>query len=1122
MSWILGVVFLALAACTGADSPAEEPAREDEAPMDAHFEFLTPDETGIAFSNIIKETFTNNIMVNSYLYNGGGVAVIDVNNDNLPDLYFTATQEPNKLFLNKGNLRFEDITERAGVSAQGGNKTGVTVVDINADGWQDLYVCRSGMEPTDERANLLYINNGDQTFTERAAEYGLADRSASNHANFFDFDLDGDLDVYVLNHPVAFSEVNRISAQAVGDEYVRNTEPRDEWESDKLFRNDGNGKFTDISNQAGIRNRAWGLSVTVSYFNDDNYPDIFVGNDYIEPDLLYINNQDGTFSVETEKYFRHMSNHTMGVDIADINNDGRVDIAAADMLAEDNQRQKELMTTMMVDRYNALVQYHYGHQIMRNVLQVNTGAVPADGATYSDIGVLAGVSNTDWSWSVLLADFNNDALKDLYVTNGYMRDISNLDYMSYTVDSVMRIGGLNTKNFESIDEYLNLIPSTPLKNYMFMNVDGINFRNVSDEWGMGQESYSNGSAYADLDGDGDLEVIVNQIAGDALVYKNLSAEQKRGNWLQVAVTGGKDNPDAVGTRVRIHYSDGKLQYQEITPTRGFFSSSQHLLHFGLGSVERIDRVEAFWPDGKLLLVLEGVELNQRLTLDRSKAKPGEWQIIVPKTEVFRTASNIGIDFKHVEDDFVDFLRERMLPHKFSNLGPTLSVADVNGDNLDDIFIGGAKDQPGALYVQQAGGTFVRMSQDTWTEDAIFEDMGSTFFDADGDGDNDLYVVSGGSTDNAGSRNYQDRLYYNDGNGNFTKASFGVLPVITESGSRVVAYDYDGDGDQDLFIGGLVTPGFYPKAPMTCLLENRDGKFEDVCEQVAPGLNKIGMINDLVFADLDGDGNKELIVAGEWLPITVFEVRNGKLEDVTSRYGLENTSGWWNCVEVADLDGDGDADIVGGNMGLNSRLKASPEEPLRLYAKDFDNNGSIDPVMAYYNDGRLYPLAMRDMIIKQMPILKKKFVFNRDYGNATMEEVFSKAELESAEQFSAVMFETGWFENQDGRFVFHELPIEVQTAPCNAILIEDFNKDGSVDLLLAGNSSSPEVETGRYDAGNGVLLYGDGKGTFKPVSNQVSGFWATKEARDLAKVVRADGTSLFIVANNNDSVDVYVQ
>jgi enediyne biosynthesis protein E4 len=1102
------------------DSPEPPVAEEPQAPADPQFELMPAGQTGLHFSNRITETFQNNILNNSYLYNGGGVAILDVNNDGLADVYLTATQEANRLFLNKGGFKFEEITATAGVAAEGGTKTGVTVADINADGFQDLYVCRSGMEPTAGRENLFFVNNGDMTFTERAAEYGLDDRSASNHANFFDFDLDGDLDVYLLNYPVAFEEVNSVSVRQEGDEFIRNTTPLDEWESDKFFRND-NGKFRNISGEAGISNRAWGLSVTVSDFNGDRYPDVFVGNDYIEPDLLYINNRNGTFTNQMDRYFRHMSNHTMGVDIADFNNDARIDVVALDMIAEDNLRQKELMTTMLLDRYNNLVRYHYGHQIMRNALQMNTGASPGDGAPFSDVAVMAGVSHTDWSWSPLLADFDNDGFKDLYITNGYRRDVSNLDYLTYTVDSVMQHGGLTTRNFPTIGDYLKLVPATPLQNYMFKNEDGLHFSNVSNNWGMPEKGFSNGSAFADLDNDGDLDLVVNNVVGEVMVYRNRASEKKSGNWLQIQLKGSPKNTGAIGARVRIRYAGGKVQYQEMTPSHGFFSASEYLLHFGLGEAQTADKIEVQWsPDGKVQTV-KNVPANQRLTLSYSGAKAGKWEDLPTGEPLFAAAKNTGIDFRHVEEEFIDFLREPLLPHKFSDLGPNIAVGDVNGDGLDDFYVGGAVNNSGALFVQQSNSTFERSSADTWQKDATYEDLGSCFFDADGDGDADLYIVSGGSFYDAGSLNYQDRLYLNDAQGNFTKAA-GALPKITSSGSCVAPFDYDGDGDLDIFAGGLVQPGLYPAAPQTLLLQNDGGKFTDVCLKVAPGLHEIGMVNDLAWADLDGDRVAELVVVGEWLPVTIFKNKNGRLENVTADFGMENTTGWWNCVTAADMDGDGDLDLIAGNPGLNSRLQASPTEPLTLFAKDFDGNRSIDPVLAYYNHGKLYPLAQRDMLIKQLPPLKQKFVRFKTYGQATIDEVFSKSELRGARKFEAKTFASTYFENQNGSFVAHTLPAQAQMAPVNRIAAGDFNGDGSDDLLMVGNSYSPDVETGRYDAGNGTLLTGDGHGGFSFVPNVESGFWATKEARDLAVLKLANGKSLFLVANSNDVLQAFVK
>ncbi|MBK9012679.1 MAG: VCBS repeat-containing protein [Saprospiraceae bacterium] len=1108
-----------LLSCNGEKENATSNQSEAKA-EDVHFELMKPEATGVNFANNIKETFEENIITNSYLYNGGGVAIIDVNNDGLPDVYFSATQAANRLYLNKGNFQFEDITEKAGVGALGGIKTGVTVVDINGDGFQDLYVCRSGMQPTALRANMLFVNNGNSTFTEKAAEYGLDDRSASNHANFFDFDNDGDLDVYVLNHPVVWAEVNRIRAkqESQGGPITRLTTPVEPWESDKLFRNDGKGHFSDVSLQMGINNRAWGLSATVSDFNGDGYLDIYVGNDYVEPDFLYINQQGKGFKDEIWRYFRHTSNHTMGVDIADINNDGLIDMATLDMTAATNQRQKELMTTMKQERFHSLVQYGYGNQQMRNMLQLNTGAAPGEGDTFSDIGQLAGTWATDWSWSPLLADFDNDGRKDLYITNGYRRDVTNLDYLNYTVDSVMQIGGLNNTNFKSIDEYLNKIPTKPLRNYMFQNTDGIRFQEVSQRWGMNETSYSNGSAYADLDNDGDLDLLVNQLDGNALIYRNKTAGNTDGNWLQVALKGSPENPTGVGAKLRIR-SNGSMQYQEMTPVRGFYSSSQPLFHFGLGSSTKVEKLEIRWPNGKVQ-TLENLPVNQRLILNLADAKTGKWEKLDSPAPIFQVATGTGIDFIHADDEFNDFNREWLIPHAFSNLGPNIAKGDVNGDGLEDFYVGGARNQAGALFIQQKNSSFKRQAVPAFEADNIFEDMGCAFFDADGDKDADLYVASGGSTYDAGSSNYQDRLYLNDGKGKFTKSPDGTLPTITSSGSCVAPFDFDRDGDLDVVVGGLVTPGRYPTAPQTLLLQNNGGKFNDVCQPLAPALAHIGMVNDLVWADLDGDKSEELIVVGEWLPVTVFKNKTGKLADATSGFGLENSNGWWNCVHIEDLDKDGDLDLVAGNLGLNSRLKATPAQPIDLYVADFDKNGSLDPVMAWFDGGKQYPLPQRDVMIKQMQGLKKDFIYHRAYGQATMEDVFKKQALGAAQKLEAKTFATTFFENKGGKFLAHELPGSAQFSNCNQILSDDYNGDGNLDLLLVGNSYQSEVESGRNDASSGTVLLGDGKGGFVELANRQSGFWACKEARDMAVLNLANGKKLYLVANNNDLLQAY--
>ncbi|MFT4762406.1 MAG: hypothetical protein ACI9XO_002297 [Paraglaciecola sp.] len=1092
----------------------KQPEKVVEIPENALFELIAPEDSGVNFTNNITENHQINIITNSYIYNGGGVAILDVNNDGLQDIYFTSSQKSNKLYLNKGNFKFEDVTDAYGVGAKIGFKTGVTVVDINADGWQDLYVCRSGTDVSQQglamRQNLLFVNNGGKNFTEEAQKYGIADASASNHGNFFDYDLDGDLDLYVMNHPIEFSTVNKISAQQNTDgTFTRLTAPRDAYESDKLFKNNGNGIFT-LQTNSGISNRAFGLSCTVSDFNEDGYPDLFIGNDYIEPDLLYINNKNGTFTDKAANYFRHTSNHTMGVDIADFNNDGRVDLAALDMISEDKLRQKKLMSTMMTDRYRTLVKYHYGHQIMRNTLQMNNG-----NGSFSEIGTLAGMSDTDWSWACLFADFDNDTYKDLFITNGYRRDVTDLDYLSYTVDSINQSGGITSARFPDFNDYLKLIPSTKLPNYMYQNDGGIGFNKVSNDWGLSQKSYSNGAAYADLDNDGDLDLLVNNIHSPAFVYRNKAEEKESNNYLQIKLKGSTKNPNGTGASVKISQGQS-IQYQELTPTRGFFSSVEYLLHFGLGNQAKIDKIEVNWGDGKMQ-TLKTIEGNQRLVINHKDAKKGNISNKKVAAKYFKKSALSGVDFNHQENAFSDFDREGLIPHKLSNIGPSLAIGDVNNDGLEDFFIGNGAGFNAALFVQKKNATFQKKSVATWIEDARFEDVAATFFDADGDKDLDLYVVSGGNAQNPNAENYQDRLYFNDGNGNFSKSE-NSLPQILSSGASVAAHDFDKDGDLDLVVGGRTLPGQYPTSPRSFLLANNGGKFTDVTAQKVPDLQNIGMVSDMIWANVDGDEDAELLIVGEWMPLTIFNVKNGQFQ----KKEIPNSTGWWNCLEAADFDGDGDLDLVAGNEGLNNRFHATTTEPLQLYAKDFDNNGAVDPILVEYFKGKPYPVASRNSLIKQLPILKKKFVRHETYSTATIDQVFSKTELESAAFFKAETLATSYFENiGNGNFKQKSLPLLAQVSPTNSCILKDANGDGQIDILLAGNSYAPSVETGRYDAGNGLLLLGTGKGDFTVVEGLESGFWASKETRHIAEIKLANGENMVLVANNQNVLEGFI-
>lgn len=1131
---VITILFLCIAGLFGCaekrpfidDPPGKAEVEETLTAANPLLKLLPNTYTGIDFQNIIIESDDDNFYTNNIKYNGGGLAILDVNNDGLQDIYFICTNGKNKLYQNTGGLKFRDITDIAGVGSEDGFETAATAVDINNDGWMDLYVCRAGVVNDSSRRNRLFVNqglveggNGAVKFAEQAAAYGIDDMAASTSANFFDFDNDGDLDLYLLNHPSSGEYSNKFESVPSPDGKTHRPvlDPKADYDSDHLFRND-NGKFVDISRQAGIWNSAYGLSVSISDLNRDGYQDVFVGNDFIRPDNYYVNNKNGTFTDKLQECFPHTSRHTMGTDLTDFDNDGLVDLFAADMLPMSNYRLKTTKVTMSQSLYTTTIQNGYYEAVVRNVLQRNNG----DG-TFSDIGCLAGVFKTDWSWSGLLFDIDNDGWRDLHVTNGYRRNINDNDFFEYKFENLLAISNNNLKSyFQDIDKFLRLIPTYKPRNCCYRNEGNWTFSDKGGDWLTLPASWSNGAAWADLDNDGDLDLITNNLEDQPFIYQNLVSDQGKNNYLQLRLTGSAQNRFAVGASAIIYYGDQK-QYLELNPVRGIFSSVEYLLHFGLGKVPQADKLIVRWPDGKTQ-TLTNVKANQRLELryaDASGYVPHLVPLQVQNNYFQEKTAASGLNWRHTENEFNDFETWPLNLFSQTDHGPMVAAGDVDGNGLDDFFIGNSFDQAAALFVQLPGGRFKATNTGLWEQEKAYEDHDAVFFDADGDGDQDLYVVSGGM-EAVNPQAWQHRFYLNDGKGNFSKPVY-ALPEIKSVGSRAVAFDFDQDGDTDIVAGGRVTGAKWPLTPRSLFLQNDGlGHFLDVTARIAPAFELCGMVTDLTVANLDNTPTPELIVCGEWMPVSVFQYSGGKWVNATDKFGLTGSNGIWSSLLAADLDGDGDMDLATGNLGLNTRLPASAEAPLRVFAGDFDGNGTLDPVVTYPENGKNLPLVQKTVMHQQVPMIKKKYLYSQDYCRAGVEEIFIQKDLDAALNLFAYTLETCWWENQNGRFVRRQLPVQAQVAPVNAILYADFTGDRIPDLLMAGNKYGLEVETNRLDAGNGILLQGKGKGQFTFVENHVSGFRASKEVRDMALLRGAGGKGLIVVANNRGPVQVFQQ
>lgn len=1072
------------------------------------FQLLSAEETGIDFSNTIQETDSFNIINYEYIYNGGGVAIADFNNDGLQDIFFTGNEVPNRLYLNKGDLKFEDISTVAKIDVPNRWSIGVTIVDINGDGWKDIYVCATTKPDSANRQNMLFVHQGlnaegEPVFKEVAADYNLNFTGHSVQSAFFDYDGDGDLDLYIL--------VN-VRLDNIPSNYRPKIEDGSSPNNDRLFKNNGDGTFTDVTLEAGIVYEGFGLGLSISDFNNDSWPDIYVSNDYQSEDILYINQKDGTFKNMTKDFIKHQSLFSMGNDAADINHDGRYDLITLDMLPENSERKKTTIGNKSYLTYINNEKFDYSYQFMRNMLHINNGI--QNGFMFSEIGQLSGVYQTEWSWSPLMVDFDNDGWRDLLITNGFPKDITDKDFSNYRAE---------TSNIASPAQLVDSIPVIKIPNYAFKNKGDLTFEDVSAKWGIDVRSFSNGAAFADLDNDGDLDYVVNNINSPAFVFKNTLNDTKVStNYLRLGLVGAPKNLGGLGANISIYFQ-GKMQSHYHSTSRGYLSSVEDIVHFGVGNVSLIDSMIIKWPDHRIQILRE-IKPNQVITLNHkdSKEEPTNEEKHVDAF-LREVSSSLGISYMHRQTDLVDFNVQRTLPHKYSQFGPSLAVGDINNDGLEDLFIGGSPGYKSTFYLQQKDGSFKRDDNCFVNPiDSLVEDTGALLFDFNNDSYLDLYLVKGGSGFETGHKNYRDLLYKNDGNGKFSLVE-NSLPVITTSGSCVRAADFDNDGDLDLFVGGRVIPGRYPYPAQSFILRNDNGIFVDVTDTMCPELTSLGMTTDAIWSDFDNDGKVDLIIAGELMPIQFFKNDLSKLTRITT--DLDNQKGLWNSIAAGDFDNDGDMDYVVGNLGLNNMYHASPEKPVKVFAKDLDNNGSIEALTFYHSkmaDGteNLVPMHFWDELNQQSPRFRKQFSRYKQFGKVSMETFLSKEDMEGALLLEVNNSKSSYIENLgNGKFTLSPLPLLAQMSPVNGMLVHDINADGNRDIIMVGNDFGNEVFIGRHDAQNGLILLGDGNGGFTACSTDKSGFYVPGDAKALVRLAKGNN-HLLIASQNRGRLSVF--